>query len=300
MTHSLASAQRPSATAAVPAAADPRRGRNPSYERELREAAQAAARLVAALPKASPAAAGSLTVVGTGIRAIGQLTIEALAAMADAEALLHVIGEPIQEEALRIINPAAQELTGYYVEGLERSATYEAMVAHIVGVVAEGKRTVAAFYGHPGVFTYPSHEAVRRARAAGYPARMLPAVSAEDCLFADLGVDPAEGCHSYEATDFVFLDRQVDPTAHLVLWQVGTLGNWTYESTGYDLRSFPALVHKLMRSYPRGHPVTIYEAPFHPAGNARVARLPIAQLNAYHVTPATTLHIPPVRYGPPR
>jgi hypothetical protein len=33
---------------------------------------------------------------------------------------------------------------------------------------------------------------------------MLPAISAEDCLFADLGVDPADhGCPSYEATDFL-------------------------------------------------------------------------------------------------
>ena len=81
----------------------------------------------------------------------------------------------------------------YYGEGLERMHTYEAMVQHILAEVVASKRVVAAFYGHPGVCTYPTHESVRRARAAGLPARMLPAVSAEDCLFADLGVDPRTG-----------------------------------------------------------------------------------------------------------
>jgi hypothetical protein len=33
---------------------------------------------------------------------------------------------------------------------------------------------------------------------------MLPGISAEDCLFADLGIDPGiYGCQSYEATDFL-------------------------------------------------------------------------------------------------
>jgi Tetrapyrrole (Corrin/Porphyrin) Methylases len=269
--------------------------RGMEHERELVDAAAAASRLTAAFAGDGRPPGGSLTVVGTGIRAVGQLTVEALAAMADAEALLHVIGEPMQEEALRAINPAAETMTGFYVDGMERSSTYEAMVQRVLAEVTAGKRTVAAFYGHPGVFTYPSHESVRRVRAAGFPARMLPAVSAEDCLFADLGIDPGDGCQSYEATDLLFRDRPFDPRAHLVVWQVGTLGNWTYESAGYDLGSFPLLVRKLLSVYPAWHPATIYEAPFHPTGSARVLRLPIAHLDASQVTPATTLHIAPVR-----
>jgi Tetrapyrrole (Corrin/Porphyrin) Methylases len=265
------------------------------YTRELTDLTSAAARLAPALSDQATRGGGSLTVVGTGIRAIGQLTVEALAAMADADALLHVIGEPMQEEVLQTINPAAETLTGYYADGMERSLTYEAMVQRVLAEVTSGKRTVAAFYGHPGVFTYPSHESVRRARAAGFPARMLPAVSAEDCLFADLGIDPGDGCQSYEATDLLYRDRPFDPTAHLVLWQVGTLGNWTYESAGYDLGTFPLLLQKLLGAYPPEHPATVYEAPFHPKSAPRSLRLPIAHLNAAQMTPATTLHIPPIQ-----
>lgn len=263
-------------------------------QRQIDDLAGAAVRLAGAVQRAPSPAGGSLTVVGTGIRAVLQLTVEAVAAMAEAEALLHVIGEPLQEETLEAINPRAQTLTTYYTDGLERSHTYESMVRTILDEVRGGKRTVAAFYGHPGVFTYPSHESVRRARAEGFPARMLPAVSAEDCLFADLGIDPGGGCQSYEATEFLFGEKVVDPAAHLVIWQVGTVGNWTYESQGYDLRWFPALVRRLLEHYPPTHTAVAYEAPFHPLGVARMPQVPIAHLHEGMLSPATTLYIPPL------
>ncbi len=260
----------------------------------LRDLAAASARLMALLPGEAPPRGGSLTVIGTGIRAITQLTTEAMAAIASAEVLVHVIGEPVQEEALRSINPAAASLTHYYADGLERSATYEAMVQHILGAVMAGKRTVAAFYGHPGVFTYPSHEAVRRARAAGLPARMLAGVSAEDCLWADLGIDPGDGCQAYEATDFLYFDRQVDPRAHLLLWQAGAIGN-VYGSAGYDPGLFPALVAKLVRTYGPGHVATLYEAPFTAGAPFRAEGVPLAGLAGWRFTLATTLYVPALR-----
>jgi hypothetical protein len=66
----------------------------------LGEVAASATRLLKELNRDVAPPGGSLTVVGTGIRAIAQLTLESLAVMANAEVLLHVIGEPIQEEAL--------------------------------------------------------------------------------------------------------------------------------------------------------------------------------------------------------
>ena len=84
-------------------------GGDMEQDEELSAAVQAAARLIDALGIAVPPG-GSLTVVGTGIRAITQLTIESLAAMAGAEVLLHVIGDPTQEDAFAAINPAARDV----------------------------------------------------------------------------------------------------------------------------------------------------------------------------------------------
>jgi hypothetical protein len=126
---------------------------------------------------------------------------------------------------------------------------------------------------------------------------MLPAVSAEDCLFADLGVDPGDGCQSYEATDFLLNGRVVDVRSHLVLWQVGSIANWTYEATRYDLRWLPVLVGRLAAIYGPAHPLTVYEAPFEPGGVPRIERLPLAYLHETLLTPASTLHVPPLPVG---
>lgn len=260
---------------------------------ELVEVADASVRLIDAVTADVPTPpAGSLTVVGTGIRAVTQLTVEAIAEMRRAESLLHVVGDHVQEELLAALNPTAATLTGYYGEDVDRLDTYEAMVQHILAEVAAGKRTVVAFYGHPGVFVYPTHQSVARARAMGYPARMLPAVSAEDCLVADLGIDPGDGFHAFEATDFLYLRNAIDPSVHLVIWQIGALGDATGGAT-YDVGMVGQLAEKLGAWYGMAHPVTIYEAPFAPTGRATMVRVPVAELPQSRIGMASTLYVPP-------
>ncbi|KAJ2931620.1 hypothetical protein H1R20_g5340, partial [Candolleomyces eurysporus] len=84
--------------------------------------------------------------------------------------------------------------------------------------VRSGQDVVGLFYGHPGVFAHPSHRAIKIAREEGYLAKMLPGISAEDCLFADLGIDPSiNGTTTYEATDLLTHDRPLDPASNLIL-----------------------------------------------------------------------------------
>src|SRR5947207_15537569 len=98
------------------------------------------------------------------------------------------------------------------------------MVEQILQAVRAGRQVCGAFFGHPAVLVDPAHAAVRRAREEGYPAAILPGISAEACLFADLGIDPGVcGCQSYEATDFLVRPRAFDTGTALVLWQVGAL-----------------------------------------------------------------------------
>src|SRR5262245_3832821 len=102
---------------------------------------------------------GSLVVVGTGIRTVGQLTMEAIAWIKQAERLFYVVSDPIAESVIQDLNPkAAESMSGLYHEGKPRILAYNAMIDRILKSVRSGKMTVAAFYGHPGVFAYPSHE----------------------------------------------------------------------------------------------------------------------------------------------
>lgn len=237
---------------------------------------------------------GSLTVVGTGIKTTGQLTLESIAWIEQADAVPYVVGDPIAEAVIRKLNPqGAVSMAGYYEEGQSRMYAYNAMVEHILGDIRSGKKTVAAFYGHPGVFAYPSHESIRRAKREGFSAKMLPGISSEDCLFADLGVDPAVGgCQSYEATDFLFNSLSIDPSSQLILWQIGTLGDWTYKTRMYDTRAMPLLVKKLSKFYPMSHIVTVYEAPMFPNAEPMLAQIPLYWLSDFPITAAMTLYVP--------
>jgi len=131
---------------------------------------------------------------------------------------------------------------------------------------------------------------------------MLPAVSAEDCLFADLGLDPAmTGCQSYEATDFMLNGRVIDASSMVILWQIGVVGDWTFKSRLYDTSSMPLLVERLLQFYPANHQAIVYEAPVYPGCHPVIRQVPLVSLPFAGVTAVSTLCIPPARlpYGDP-
>lgn len=145
----------------------------------------------------------------------------------------------------------------------------EAIVREVLG----GTKVCAVLYGHPGVFASPGHEAVARVRAAGLPARMLPAISSLDCLFADLGLDPgAGGLQCYEATDFLQRQPELDVAAALVLLQVGMLGEAGGAPTDAVLPRFQTLVARLSDSHGADREAVLYEASPYPGTPPMVAR----------------------------
>lgn len=245
-------------------------------------------------------ARGSLVVVGTGIALATQTTPEATAAMAAAARLFYVVSDPAHALWVRRINPAAATLQDCYAEGKPRHQTYREMADRILESVRAGFQTCAVFYGHPGVFTQPSHAAIRRARAEGYPARMLPGISAEDCLFADLGVNPgAGGCQSFEASDFLLARRRFDPTSQLILWQVGLLGEVSVRPKMASRRErLHVLTAALRRHYPARHRIVLYEAAQFPCCDPIIKRIALEKLPGETITPAMTVYLPPLPQRP--
>jgi uncharacterized protein YabN with tetrapyrrole methylase and pyrophosphatase domain len=238
--------------------------------------------------------AGSLTVVGTGIKMVGQCSAEARDHIATADVVFGLMGSPVAEHWLRTLNPKTISLQFHYRDAEDRPAAYRAMVATIVAAVREGKTVCAAFYGHPGVFVWPSYAAIRQLRAEGYEAHMLPAISAEDCLVADLEMDPATfGCQTHEASDFFFNNRGFDTSAALILWQIAVLGDETLSVFEPRPQWLKALAHVLMERYPADHVVTIYEAATLPIAGPRKTTLALKDLGDAAVTQASTLYVPP-------
>jgi uncharacterized protein YabN with tetrapyrrole methylase and pyrophosphatase domain len=239
---------------------------------------------------------GSLTVVGTGFLVAGHVTPETQAAIRAADRFFHLVAEPATGHWLQAQHPAAESLNDVFWEGRPRQPAYDEIVERLLAPVREGARVCAAFYGHPGVFVHSSHEAIRRARAEGFEARMLPGISAEDCLFADLEIDPAaDGCQSFEATDFLVRERKFDPHGGLVLWQIGSLGVVTYHLRDlWNGDGLAYLVEVLARSYPASHVVTVYEHNHYPICPPLVQRTPLADLARCKVNTHSTLWVPPL------
>jgi uncharacterized protein YabN with tetrapyrrole methylase and pyrophosphatase domain len=168
------------------------------------------------------------------------------------------------------------------------------MVERILTAVRASLDVCAAFDGHPGVCAVPTHEAIRRARAEGFEAAMLPGISAEDCLFADLGVDPARGCQSFEATDFVVRRREIDPASALILWQIGLVGVTGHSNEKlWSREGLAALSEVLLEIYPFKHEVVVYEANQFPGGDPRILRMPLNRLSKADVTIWSLLYVPP-------
>ena len=242
-----------------------------------------------------PSLSGSLAVVGTGIQLVRQLTLEAREEIERADEVLFVVADPAAAAWLGSLNAEARSLSGLYSAGVPRDRVYEAMVGEILAAVRGGRRVCAVFYGHPGVYVQPSHEAIRRAREEGFSARMLPAVSAEDCLFADLGVDPGEhGWQSFEATDFLLRGRRSDPESALVLWQVDAVGKRD-SSLEPEAGALGRLGDALVALYPPGHEAVFYRASAYPVAGPDVVRVTLGDLTRLDAAPAPTLYVPPLR-----
>jgi hypothetical protein len=239
-----------------------------------------------------------LVVVGTGIRTVGHLTMEAIAWIRKADKVLYVVSDPVAEELIRTLNPkGAESLSPLYAENKLRAETYRQMIEAILSNVRTGKRVCFAVYGHPGVFVYPTHESIRRAREEGFRARMLPGISAEACLIADLGIDMLAGAQSFEATDFLMNSRVPDVFSHVMLWQIGGLGDATFKRYQFTIRGLPQLVRKLLGYYSPWHTAYLYEAPLYPGIEPSIRPGPLGHLPYAYISPSATLYIPPV--GPP-
>jgi uncharacterized protein YabN with tetrapyrrole methylase and pyrophosphatase domain len=238
---------------------------------------------------------GSLLVVGTGLKAGGQITPEAQSAIKNADKVFYVEGNSLIVSQIKSLNPNAETLLDLYAKGKPRYLTYMEMVERIITAVRSGLDVCAVFYGHPGVFVAPSHRAIRLARSEGYEALMLPGISAEDCIFADLVIDPARyGCQSYEATDFVIYRRVFDRRSTLVLWQVGVIGQVDYQGRIYDAKKgIDLLVEVLLESYPADYQAIIYEAAVFGLFLPRIEPVAIAKLGEAVLTGISTLVIPP-------
>ncbi|MEE4245369.1 MAG: SAM-dependent methyltransferase, partial [Kangiellaceae bacterium] len=238
-----------------------------------------------------------LTVVGTGLITPQHMTLETQRYITAADVVLHIVPDPLGVDFLKTLNDNLIYLGDCYKLTDNRRDTYSMMVERIMAKLEQYDSVVAVFYGHPAVFVTPTHEVIELAKAKGYQAKMLPGISAEDCLFADLGVDPSTfGLQTCEATYFLVYDMPLDKHSAVIVWQLGVVGDLTFNSQ--DIKpsenGLQHLADKLMKYYPGEHQVVVYEAATLPMFKARMDWIKLSQLASLEVTERSTLFIPAI------
>ena len=235
---------------------------------------------------------GSLTIVGSGIRPGLHTTREAIRRIAGADKVLYLLAEVAPAGWLADLNPSAEALDPIYRPDRPYADVYEEIVATILQHVRKPQDVCVVFYGHPSVFDRTSHDAVDRARAEGFPARILPGITAEDCLYVDLEIDPgASGMQSFDATDFLVRGRTPDVTVPVILWQVGNIGG--SRTTGEIRREgLEILAERLAELYGPEHELVVYEATPFPIGRPTIERCAVGDLAGAGVTGLSSLFVP--------
>ncbi|MFD8596719.1 SAM-dependent methyltransferase [Kitasatospora sp. NPDC059646] len=241
--------------------------------------------------------------MGSGIRAIGQFTLESQEYLRWADRVFYCVSDPTTEQWILDQQPDAVDLYTLYDNDKPRRITYVQMAETMLRPLREGLNVVGVFYGHPGVFVNPSHRAIAIARQEGHAAFMLPAVSALDCLFSDLGIDPSRpGCQIIEATDLLLRKRQLLTDSHVVLLQVGSVGDTGFRFAGFPNTHLGALVAYLQDAYGPDHEIVNYIASQYAIADPVVHRVKLSELlepeNSRRVTGISTFYVPPVAERP--
>jgi uncharacterized protein YabN with tetrapyrrole methylase and pyrophosphatase domain len=234
-----------------------------------------------------------LAVVGTGIRAGLQLTPEAQQRISRADEVFYLVTEPATVALIEELNSNATSLAEFYQPRKLRHETYLEMADVIVSALRAGKNVCAAFYGHASILTDPAAIATKAAQDDGYPTEVLPGISAEDCLYADLGIDPIKhGCQSYLAADFLIRPRRFDLGTPLILWQITSIGEPSLPETTNN-PGLRILAERLADHYGPDHEVIVYTASQFAIGKASIDPVKLADLPTADVPLLATLYVPP-------
>lgn len=237
---------------------------------------------------------GSLVCVGTGMTLGSHISPLSRSYIEQADVVFLLVADGITEQWVQQMNRDVRSLQPYYQTGVSRMLSYQQMVAAMLAELRQNKKVVGAFYGHPGVFAWVPHRAIAEAKAEGFAAHMEPGISAEDCLIADLAIDPGTyGCQHFETSQFMFYKRTIDPAAYLILWQVGVAGDRSLAKRSTDARYRQLLIEVLAEYYPLNHQVILYEAVTLPIQQPRISRLALSELVTAEMDPKTTLVVPP-------
>ncbi|KTD05863.1 tetrapyrrole methylase [Legionella gratiana] len=231
-----------------------------------------------------------LIVVGSGIKSISHLTEETKQVIQSADKVLYLVNEDNLKQWIQREAKNSESLDSIYFSSEKRIEAYQLLTNHIIEEYKKVSILCVVFYGHPAVFADSALNAVIQIKKNGGDAIILPAVSAQDCLFSDLKIDPGNhGCFSIEATELVLFERHIDIHSHLILWQVANFGR----TDGKKSNKLSILKDYLCEYFSKEYTICLYEAPSLPTQQPRIEWITLSYLDKSLINPITTVYVPP-------
>lgn len=236
-------------------------------------------------------------IVGLGIVGYRQVTRETEQVLSLCSAIFFLHNESEVTGYLQNLCPKVVDLYTEYRIKKPRDSTYKAIAAKVIKEAKRNPPVALAVYGHPLVYVKPSRILIDRCPDLGLRVKVLPGVSAMDCLYVDLKLDPsAKGIQMYEATDALLKQHPLQPDVPCILWQIGALETRLHLPYNSKPHRFKRIKEYLMKFYPPKHKLTIATTSTNLRSKSSLITFPLDEFEDMHkkIKRLATLYIPPV------
>ncbi len=241
-------------------------------------------------------------IVGLGVLNIDQITRETERAIRRSNEVLYVDTGIATQTYLESLCPRVTSLfeTSYKETG-KRLNAYHHMAARVLDAALDHPPVTFAMHGHPIVGAYAPFLIRDLAGLLALQVQVLPGISAMDCLFAELMVDPCvAGMQMYEATDLLLRRQSLQPDVPALIWQIGCVETTLHTMRVSKPERFERLRSHLLRFYLPQHVISaVYSTP-HPLMPSTMHRFAVGNLcdYAHLLHPGFTLFIPAAHERP--
>lgn len=234
-----------------------------------------------------------LALVGSGIKTISHLTEEAKGYITSCDSVLYLVNEPLLEGYIKKLAKTSRSLEPAYVRQTDRKSGYGNIAQEIIDELNRVCSVCVVIYGHPCVFATPGLLAISSLNV-DVKTVICPGISALDCLFADLRFDPANGgTQTFDATEYLLYDKIIDTSAHIVIYQIGMVGNLGLPTNKVNLDAICFVKNKLLALYDKNKTAIIYESALYPGTTPKIFEFELSELEKQDLSPISTLYIPP-------
>jgi len=243
-----------------------------------------------------------ISIIGLGVLNVDQVTYETERAIRRSKEVLYVDTGVATGAFLQKFCPIVTSLyASSYSESGCRLGSYDRMAVAVIEAALDHPPVTFAMAGHPIVGAQAPFLIHEMARLLGLEVVTLPGISAMDCLFAELMIDPCVGgLQMYEATDLLLRRHPLLPEVPALIWQIGVVETRLHTQRRSRASRFDRFKAHVLQFYAPSHPVTAYFASQHPLMRSQKLQFPVGEIGAYaeQLHAGFTLFIPAARVGP--